>query len=312
MELFSISIHAQSDGEKEAFCRIFSDKQKVLHKQCRQLKFSSSSSGDRVIWTCSGKLPLTAWTSSAELVRRLVSEAAAEYILEEKEHQLAAKLLMTEFEFNDEEEAERILQWYLMLLAKDDSPPGDFAQQRRRKLKDSIFVCLSESPDLNLDGYITFRMQTYMQELREMAEYAVDEFMLDQQYEEFVSLLKYFVYFQEPLMPLVHVIHKGEEDFLLLDGSLRPIDKVRHEGLIMERLDQDMELEDMVVSTLISVSPARMIIHTRDPDLPVIRTLAHIFDNRAEVCCSCPECSSFLGNVANDDLTFPVKRDYNN
>lgn len=312
MELFSITVNTRTDGEKEAFYRILSDKQKELHKHCKQLKFSFSASGDRVIWTCSGKLPLTAWTSSAELVRRQVSEAAAAYILEEKEQDLAARLLLTEFEFNSEEESERVLQWYLMLLAKDDSSPGDYSHQRRRKLKDTIFACLSEAPDLNLDGYMAFRMQPYMQELREMAEYAVDEFMLDQQYEEFVSLLKYFVYFQEPLMPLVHVIHKGEEDFLLLDGSLRPIEKMRDEGMVMERLDQDMEIEDMVVSTLISVSPARMIIHTREPDLPVIVTLAHIFDNRAEVCCSCPECSPFLGGVANDDLTFPAKRDYNN
>ncbi|MGM1048563.1 MAG: putative sporulation protein YtxC [Bacillota bacterium] len=312
MELFSISVNTRTDGEKEAFYRILSDKQKELHKQCRQLKFSFSTSRDRVIWTCSGKLPLTAWTSSAEMVRRLVSEAAAAYILEEKEQDIAARLLLSEFEFNDNEESERVLQWFLMLLAKDDNPSGDYSQQRRRKLKDSIFVCLSESPDLNLDGFMTFRMQSYEQELREMAEYAVDEFMLDQQYEEFVSLLKYFVYFQEPLMPLVHVVHKGGEDFLLLDGSLRPIEKMRDEGLVMERLDQDMEFEDMVVSTLISVSPARMIIHTREPDLPVIVTLAHIFDNRAEVCISCPECSPFLGSLANDDLTFPAKRDYNN
>ncbi|MFC7681124.1 putative sporulation protein YtxC [Paenibacillus sp. GCM10028914] len=312
MELFSITVNTQTDGEKEAFYRILSDKQKELHKQCKQLKFSFSASGDRVIWSCSGKLQLTAWSSSAEMVRRSVSEAAAAYILEEKEQDLAARLLMTEFEFNDEEEAERVLQWYLMLLAKDDNTSEDYSQQRRRKLRESIFACLTESPDLNLDGYMTFRMQAYLQELRELAEYAVDEFMMDQQYEEFVSLLKYFVYFQEPLMPLVHVIHKGEEDFLLLDGNLRPIEKVRDEGMVMERLDQDMEIEDMVVSTLISVSPARMIIHTREPELPVISTLAHIFDNRAEVCCSCLECSSFLGSVANDDLTFPVKRDYNN
>lgn len=113
-------------------------------------------------------------------------------------------------------------------------------------------------------------------------------------------------------MPLVHVIHKGGEDFLLLDGSLRPIEKMKDEGLIMERLDQEMEMEDMVVSTLISLSPARMVIHTREPDLPVIVTLAHIFDNRSEVCCCCPECTPFLGNLANDDLTFSAKRDYNN
>ena len=64
----------------------------------------------------------------------------------------------------------------------------------------------------------------------------------------------------------------------------------------MERLDQDMEIEDMVVSTLISVSPARMIIHTRRPELPVIVTLAHIFDNRAEVSLRLSRMRALLGS----------------
>ncbi|WP_342576500.1 putative sporulation protein YtxC [Paenibacillus sp. FSL M8-0142] len=296
MELFSISVSARTEDEKRAFHRILSDKQKELHKQCKQLKFTFSASEDRVIWTCSGKLPLSSWTVSAETLRRQVSEAVTAYILEEKEQEIAARLMFSEFEFDDEEEADRILQWFLMLLTKEEGPSGDFWRSRRRKLTDGIYQCLLESPELNLDGFMTFRLQGYEEELREMAEYAVDEFMLDQQYEEFVSLLKYFVYFQEPKMPLVHVIHKGDEDFLLLDGNLRPIERSREEGLVMERLDQEMEIEDMVVSTLISVSPARMIIHTRQPELPVIVTLAHIFDNRAEVCCSCPECSALLGS----------------
>lgn len=312
MELFSISVSTRTHREQEAFSRILSDKQKELHKQCRQLKFQFSASSDRVTWACSGKLPLNAWSSSVEKVRRLVAEAAAAYIMEEKEPDLASRLLFSEFEFHDRDEAERILQWYLLLLVKEDGPSLAFAERRRRKLSDIVYSCLKEFPDLNLDGLMAFRFQPYEQELREMAEYAVDEFMLDQQYEEFVSLLKYFVYFQEPLMPLVHVIHKGGEDVMLLDGSLRPVDKLHDEGLVMERLDHEMEIEDMVVSTLISLSPSRMIIHTRQPEMPVVSTLAHIFDNRAEVCCHCPECSPILGGAVKDGLTFPAKRDYNN
>jgi len=296
MELFSVSAGIRNEDDKKAFHRIMTDKQKELHKQCKQLKFTFSASDDRVMWTCSGKVQPSTWTASADTLRRLTAEAITAYIMEEKEQEIAARLMFSEFEFDDEDEAKRILQWFLMLLQKNEGPSCEFMKSRRRRLSDGIYQCLNEVPELNLDGFLTFRLQPYEQELREMAEYAVDEFMLDQQYEEFVSLLKYFVYFQEPKMPLVHVIHKGEEDFLLLDGNLRPIERPRDDGLVMERLDQEMEIEDMVVSTLIAVSPARMIIHTRQPELPVIVTLAHIFDNRAEVCCSCPECSALLGN----------------
>ncbi|WP_246246226.1 putative sporulation protein YtxC [Paenibacillus lemnae] len=276
------------------------------------MKFKFSASGDRIVWTCSGKLPLTSWGVTPELLRHEISEAVAAYIMEEKEQELAARLLVAEFQFQDEEELERVLQWFLLLLEKEDGASAEFHRRRRKELTDSIAACFIESSELNLDGWMTFRMHGYKQELREMAEYAVDEFMLDQQYEEFVSLLKYFVYFQEPLMPLVHVIHKGGEDFILLDGNLKPIEKHEHDELVMEKIDQDMQIEDMVVSTLISVSPAKMVIHTREPELPVILTLSHIFDQRAEICCCCAECSHFLGGMGSSILTVSASPDYNN
>ena len=65
-----------------------------------------------MIWTCSGKLPLSSWTASADTLRRLAAEAVTAYILEEKEQEIAARLMFSEFEFDDEEEAGRILQWF--------------------------------------------------------------------------------------------------------------------------------------------------------------------------------------------------------
>ena len=52
------------------------------------LKFAFSASDDRVIWTCSGKLPLSSWTASAD-TRRLTAEAVTAYIMEEKEQEIA-------------------------------------------------------------------------------------------------------------------------------------------------------------------------------------------------------------------------------
>ncbi|MBO2943524.1 putative sporulation protein YtxC [Paenibacillus sp. F411] len=312
MELFSITVNTRTELEKESFYRIFLDKQKALHKQCKPLKFKFSASQNRVIWTCSGKLPLTSWGMSGELLRAEISEAVTAYIAKQKEQEIAARLLQEEFEFQDGEELEQVLRCFLQLLEKDEGTSAEFARRRRQKLDRTIRQCLAESAELNLDGLLAFRLRDYEQELRELAEYAVDEYMLDQQYEEFISLLKYFVYFQEPLTPLVHVIHRGGEDLLLLDGSLKPIEAGKQEGLVMERLDQEMEVEDMVVSTLISAAPARLIIHTRQPGLPVIGTLLQIFDHRAEVCYSCQECTPFIEGLNHIGLTLHAGRDYNN
>ena len=69
--------------------------------------------------------------------------------------------------------------------------------RRIQMLKEQLIALLEENPQLSLDGFLKFRIQEYKEELREIAEYAIDEFMMDRQYQEFISLLQYFVYIQE-------------------------------------------------------------------------------------------------------------------
>ena len=55
-------------------------------------------------------------------------------------------------------------------------------------------------------------------------------------------------------------------------------------------LESEMNMEDMIVSTLITVSPQQIVIHTRQPELPVMRTLETIFEQRVRLCCACSQC----------------------
>jgi trimethylamine:corrinoid methyltransferase-like protein len=55
--------------------------------------------------------------------------------------------------------------------------------------------------------------------------------------------------------------------------------------------DQELEMEDIVVSTLISLSPSRIVIHTRDPEVVIISTIRRIFGERVELCLLCPHCN---------------------
>lgn len=82
---------------------------------------------------------------------------------------------------------------------------------------------------------------------------------------------------------------------LVLDGDLRPLEYRHDEGVVVERLDQqDLQMEDTVVTTLISVSPAKIVIHTREPHMTVVRTLMQIFDERVEICRYCPDCHAYF------------------
>ena len=59
-------------------------------------------------------------------------------------------------------------------------------------------------------------------------------------------------------------------------------------------LETEMNIEDMVISSLISVSPKQITVHTRQPELQVIRTIETIFDGKVNVCVQCSSCASTL------------------
>ncbi len=294
MVLFSITATTAA-AEKVTFENIVSRKNKELHKKYKTLKFSCISSEGTSVWQCMGNEQKISMGDGMTALYELAAEAAAEIILEIKEQHIIRTLLRDEFDFSGKEESEKIIKHCVSLLEKGKGTPNEPWKRRYRMLSKSLQQCLLESSVLNIDGFISFRLQNYGIELREIIEYAVDEFLVDRQYEEFVGLLKYFVYFQEPQIPLVHVVHKGGQELLLFDENMNPLETKLTEGVFVERIDQqDMEMEDAVVSTLISVSPGKLILHTRDPQMPAVKTLLQIFDKRVELCHYCPNCDVFF------------------
>ncbi|MWV44144.1 sporulation protein [Paenibacillus sp. HJL G12] len=294
MELFSIAAQTSTPQEAEHYKRLVSEANQVLHTKYKSLDISCTIHEDMMLWRCREDDPRFFKGNQLQQVYDTAAKTLAEYILQEKEQQLVEKILEDDFDFPDPEEHEQILKHCRMIL--ENNPELSESWNRRSDmLVQSIKQCLSERPLLHVDGFLTFRSRTYIKELREIVEYAVDEFLMDRQYEEFVGMLKYFVYFQQPQVPLVHVIHKGGQDLQLLDEDLNPLEYRYDEGVVVERLDQqDLQMEDAVVTTLISVSPAKIVIHTREPQMAVIRTLTQIFEQRIEICRYCPDCHAYF------------------
>ncbi|MEI0735685.1 putative sporulation protein YtxC [Paenibacillus sp. JTLBN-2024] len=294
MELFSIAARTSDPQEEERYISIITKANQALHKKYKTLSISCSVHEGMTFWRCREDDPRFIKGNVLQQIYGTAAKALAEYILQEKERELAEKILNEEFDFPEPEEHEQILKHCRMILEKNPEFGASW-NRRSAMLEQGIQQCLSERPLLHVDGFLTFRAQSYMKELKEIVEYAVDEFIMDRQYEEFVGMLKYFVYFQQPQVPLVHLIHKGGQDVLLLDENLKPLDYRYDEGVVVERLDQkDLQMEDAVVTTLISVSPAKIVIHTREPHMAVIRTLTQIFEDRVEICRYCPDCHGYF------------------
>jgi putative sporulation protein YtxC len=235
-----------------------------------------------------------------------VGDIMAEFLLDHAEDVLLEGILKRGREYKGEDTADMV-GYCKQIMNEEDSTEEQHGRKRRRKLlaQDLVHCFLSE-PVMNVDGFLQFRLVKYREELRDIIEYARDEFMMDQQYKEFIALLKYFVYIQDSKIPEAHLIHKGGHEFILLNGQLKPIDTDQLDTTFkVEFLDKDYSFEDLIVSTLITIAPERIYIHTRDPGVAVIKTISQIFENRSEMCGYCGICSSLLGEKGHQDKLSP-------
>ncbi|GAA3402394.1 putative sporulation protein YtxC [Paenibacillus hodogayensis] len=304
MELFALTLSKNWD--------IFADKLYVrlslaandLHTAGHRVRFESDAFKTHTTVRCMAVLPDFQLNESGSAVYRMTADTVAAFILDEMEQRLIRDVITGPYRYEEEADISAIEQYCRQVLDQPE-PSADMPRsrlRRQKKMTEALFQYLEQNTIINIVGFIRFRLTDYMNELREVAEYAIDEFIMDQQYQEFISLLKYFVYIQETKIPVAHLMHHGGNEFTLYNDQMNPIDTAEFDGFTLELLDKEINFEDMIVSTLISVSPQKIVIHTRDPEEQVIKTIMQIFENRAMVCTYCKLCGSVLSGKNKDQL----------
>lgn len=235
----------------------------------------------------------------------------AEFLLERAEDALLTDLIRRGRQDLKDEAASDILGYCKQIMNEEDSIGDPSAEphgrmRRRKLLSQDLIQCFQQESVLNLDGFLRFRLFKYGAELKDIIEYAKDEYLMDQQYKEFIALLKYFVYIQDAKIPEAHLLHKGGHEFVLLNEQLKPIETDQLDTTFkVEFLDKDYSFEDLIVSTLITIAPERIYIHTREPGVAVIKTISQIFEGRSEICEYCGVCISMLGDRGQQDKLSP-------
>jgi len=162
---------------------------------------------------------------------------------------------------------------------------------RKAKVYRKAFDFLDQERCVNMTGFVRFRLQEHWSELFEWVEMAIGEYLEDQQYQEFLELLRHFISVQEPKQEVVHVIPSVDKPFLLYDKKGNP--------LLLEHLDSVFNLEeypfrdeDYLVSALVTLAPENIVLHMAAERPGLVQTIRSIFENRLSTCRSCPFCQS--------------------
>ncbi|MDP5275181.1 putative sporulation protein YtxC [Chengkuizengella axinellae] len=293
MNLITISMDHFSEEEIRQCLSMLQSNITFLHKKNKLKKqvFKMNKNDSNLI--CTGVLPQFQLTKHAALLYQSVSKTFSEFILTHLQNKLIHNLIKKEHPHFNQIEISRLSEYCTELL-NEPSQSSNFIQKKQQKIEKLFYQYVENNTWINLDGFIRFRLQFYLQELNEVVEYAIEEYISDQQYKDFMTLLKTFVSSQEHKIPTVHIIHNGENDFLVLDEQLKCIDvdgsADSNDGI------QDKNFDDLIITKLVSISPQKIIIHTRKPEMQVIHVIQQIFEKRTFICKYCNVCEKILSN----------------
>ncbi|GAA0374834.1 putative sporulation protein YtxC [Bacillus horti] len=240
--------------------------------------------------------PPLSHTQVDEQIKNAFCQAISEFYVEELEEEYIKMMIKKVFGFVQPEQIERIYHFcFDMLFLHEDSVFRDEAKisERKRQIFDCAYDYIQEEKEFHLDGFIRFRLSEYRYELEELIEFAVDEYIVDQEYQRFIQLLQQYVAQQIPQIPILHVHHRQGRRFVLFNQDGEQLTEQQIEQYLNKFAIESVTHEDIIVSTLIAMAPKIIILHTTDPNVTIIRTLQTIFQTRLELCLNCQKCKQW-------------------
>ena len=155
---------------------------------------------------------------------------------------------------------------------------------KMEKLTKIFFNLLEQNNKLYLKGTITFRLSEYIKNLQSQIDSTVNQYLIEKEYNEFVSLLKIYINNEPCKTDLVHLIYNNNS-IVLLDKN-KTIIKTDSNILNAKYLsDITFSDSDIVLNTLLNLIPKKIYLHLVNKQVDeFITTLKLIFENRIVLC----------------------------
>jgi putative sporulation protein YtxC len=167
-----------------------------------------------------------------------------------------------------------------------------YFRNRKNSIIQKIIECLEENKEINIKGFVTFRMKELREDLEGIIDKVVESYMVEKEYSEFVKLLKYFVEIQDSKMEKVNIIVQRDGTFLVQDGEGNDIMDTLFSELTETKYTGMVSTEDLLISGLITNVPNLITIHGEEnsTNKEIIETIKSVFGSRVSFCSKCELC----------------------
>ena len=180
-----------------------------------------------------------------------------------------------------------IFDEYKILIKKSSKEDKNF---KLNLVYESLYNYLKSNKAIIIEGFVNFRLQSYIAFLCELLQEAVNQFLIDREYIEFVNLLKEYVESKVPKENTINLIYINSQAILLSqDGNIIDLEQFDSKYLS----DISFCNNDYVLNTLVGLLPNKIILHLITPKDNFIKTIELIFGNKVKACKGCDLCSAY-------------------
>ena len=211
-------------------------------------------------------------------------------VIDELEEKILKNIIQKNYFYFNFNERKRILEMCFEVFADNFNMYFD---KKYNCLINDFENYLNSNKSIILLGFINFRIKDYILILENIVDEAVNTFVIEKEYLEFVSLLKMYINSQNSNCNIVHLVYKNENS-ILLDENKNVINTSDDVFKAKYLSDISFSSNDYALNTLLTLLPKKIYIHLINNVVDeFIHTLGLIFENNVEICTDCDICKLY-------------------
>ncbi|MGB9780982.1 putative sporulation protein YtxC [Caldanaerobacter sp.] len=285
MQIFSIAISNKLNIDEKALMSVL----KNLPDKGVRIGITSSVFKDLAYYELrlEDRLPFIKMSDE----REIIAEAISDIIVNKAMGWIIGKVIEKYYYYFDHKEKEEIKKIAYGILEREENI-ATFKKIKKDEISRKVRDFIEETSHIDIEGFINFRLKNFIGEIGEVVDKAVDEFLMQKEYNEFVGLLKYFVELQDSKLEVLNVVvdktgkfHLYNEDYELLSSEyIKEMTGELQEGIVTD--------EDALMSILITIAPKKILFHSSSylKNKEILDTIKKVFADRVEIVCSEVKC----------------------
>lgn len=218
-----------------------------------------------------------------------LSSIITDTILKFYKEKMIKKIINFDYFYFEEYEKKIIIQNCCEII---ESSEYEQISKEKEYIHEAVLQYVIENNSMILEGFVNFRIKEYIKYLDSIVDIAVNKYIIEKEYNEFISLLRMYINSKKSNIKNLHLIY-GKSELTILDENknIVPLCKEIYNAKFLS--DIIFSENDYALNTLLTLLPQRIEIHLLDSEDEFIKTVKLIFEDRVYICRECNICRTY-------------------